>query len=285
MPPSPIQQFAIDAGALMDALRFGLVQQLLAGWFSLAGHNRKDVPTFVNFAVPSVLGGQKVVVELAHSYVAGQWGAAGMAAPALPTDRVATGLALRGVDPAVVYARPFVDVWSGLKNGVDLATAVDHGAVRIQELVHTDLQLAHDHAVRDMYSRATPRVGYRRVLVGATNCALCIIASTQHYRRGDLMPIHPHCNCKTEPAVGRFSGVLDAELVRSVHAEIAAKYGISDKAARRLDYRKVLLTRDHGEYGPTLTYSKDLFTGPDHLNRPAVKTPPRRGRPPGGKAL
>lgn len=222
-------------------------------------------------AVPSVLGTEYAVGELALSYLADIYADAGESFPArLRLDQTTGAYIRNGVPPAEVYARPFVDVWTALGD-LDLALeeAIQRGATRIEELVDTDLSLAHDWTVRDLIGQ-TRVVGYRRVLVGATNCALCIVASTQRYKSSQLKGIHPGCNCVVRPIFGEDDAphVLDGDLLQQVHAEIGLKFGVSDRAARKIDYRKILLTREHGEYGPTLTYSTDRFTGPDDLTRP-----------------
>lgn len=218
--------------------------------------------------VPSILGTEFAVGELSWTYLNDIYEEAGEPFPARLRLAETTGARVRnGTPPATVYARPFVDVWTALGDfDLDLEEALVRGETRINELVDTDLSLTHDWTVRDLIGQ-TRVVGYRRVLVGSTNCALCIVASTQRYRTGQLKGIHPGCNCVVRPIIGDDDAphVLDGDLLAQVHKEIAAKFGVSDRAARKIDYRKILLTREHGEYGPTLTYSTDRFTGPDDL--------------------
>lgn len=44
-------------------------------------------------------------------------------------------------------------------------------------------------------------IGYRRVLTGRS-CVFCAAAATKVYRRGDLMPLHAHCDCGVAPIYG-----------------------------------------------------------------------------------
>jgi hypothetical protein len=261
----------VEAGRLLDVLKAAAKAELLAVWQSLRSHHRSDVDTFVRTVVPSILGTEYAVGELAYSYMADIYEERGEPFPArLALDRTTGAVIRNGVPPATVYARPFVDVWTGLGDyELDLEEALHRGATRIDELVDTDLSLAHDWTVRDLMGQ-TRVTGWRRVLVGATNCALCIVASTQRYRTSRLKGIHPGCNCVVRPIFGEDDAphVLDGDLLEQVHKEIATKFGVSDRAARKIDYRKILLTREHGEYGPTLTYSTDRFTGPDDLVTP-----------------
>lgn len=53
-----------------------------------------------------------------------------------------------------------------------------------------------ESAVDELAARRV--VGYRRVLTGRS-CMLCAAAATRIYRRGDLMPLHAHCDCAVAP--------------------------------------------------------------------------------------
>lgn len=228
-------------------------------------------------------------------------------APApLDIDTV-TGRALRGVAPEDVYARPFAEIWRMLaeheamrgelleearQSGepVDevearlaeerpLTKAVAAGERRARLLGITDLELAEREAVRQVLV-TDPRTSeieyYRRVLTGDENCGLCVVASTQRYRKAELLPIHPGCDCVSEPLPpGQADGqVVDEQLLDAAHDAIKARFGISDRSGREIDYRKILLVREHGELGPVLTVAKHRFTDVDGLDIPA----PRRGR-------
>jgi hypothetical protein len=41
--------------------------------------------------------------------------------------------------------------------------------------------------------------------------------------------------------------------------------GQSDRGARAIDYRQILVTNDHGEIGPVLGFKGQRFTGPDDI--------------------
>ena len=104
--------------------------------------------------------------------------------------------------------------------------------------------------------------GFRRALNGPGDCALCVIASTQRYHAGDLLPIHPGCNCTVAP-LGPGEGVdqvIDPDLLERVHAQVEAMTGDVDRGARAPDYRKLMVVREHGEIGPVLTWKQHEFT-------------------------
>jgi hypothetical protein len=179
-----------------------------------------------------------------------------------------------------VYRRPFVEAWTGLAAGELLRTSIERGANRAASLAETDIQLASRQAGLNQRSANGNIVGYRRVLTGAENCALCAIASTQRYTRGQLKPIHPGCDCGEEPIYGDFDPgqVIDPEGLESVHEALVQQLGVSDRNARNAgigkfvqyedaqdlaDFTEIIVTREHGEYGPTLAWRDQAFTGPN----------------------
>ena len=64
--------------------------------------------------------------------------------------------------------------------------------------------------------------------------------------------------------------VIDGERLETVHAEVERFVGEADRGGRAPDYRKLIVSREHGELGETLTWLDDDFTGPNDLGRPAV---------------
>jgi hypothetical protein len=179
-----------------------------------------------------------------------------------------------------VYRRPFVEVYTALAGEQLLRTAVERGAARASSIAQTDIQLASRQAGFKQRQGNNNIVGYRRVLTGAENCALCAIASTQRYRRDNLKPIHPGCDCGEEPIYGNFDPgqVIDQGGLDSIHQALQQQLGVTDYQARdaqigklvqyedsqRLaDFTEIVVTREHGEYGPTLTWRDQRFTGPN----------------------
>lgn len=171
--------------------------------------------------------------------------------------------ALRGVAGVDVYARPGATLWTELSQGSGIDQASAAGRERLRKLAATGLQLAKTHTARRVMRLSPKRiVGYRRILVGRTNCALCIVASTARYRRGDLQPIHPGCDCSILPIWGEEDPgwVIDEDQLASVHETLQRELGGYSDSAREfttiedevLSYRDVLITRQHGEIGPVL---------------------------------
>ena len=123
------------------------------------------------------------------------YGLAGPPAPVEARPRDFTDETLRnGAGRGEVYRRPFVETWTGLAAGELLRTSIERGATRAAVLAETDVQLASRQSGFNQRGANGNIVGYRRVLTGSENCALCAIAATQRYTRGELKPIHPGCD-------------------------------------------------------------------------------------------
>lgn len=188
-----------------------------------------------------------------------------------------------------------------------LTAAVGDGERRLQSLALTDVELAVTHTVRERLADEPEVRFYRRVLTGAESCGLCVIASTQRYRKRDLLPIHPNCDCVVAPIIGEqdpgrvinstriaegaesqdenAAGVpvfdaddlIDADLLsQDVHEAIRETFGEVAFDARRIDYRKILLVERHGELGPVLTVARHKFTKRRIRDRDLAATDVRR---------
>lgn len=252
---------------LFSVLRASMIQQLFSIWFGLDDYRDQNIDGWLDLSLPLVQAAQETSSSATSTYIQMQLDVMGIEDLITPPDyALVTGPALRnGSQPHEVYSRPFKDVWGALSRGRDFYDAVGDGADRLRQLVETDIQLAHTHTAQNIFSRSKSILGSRRVPTGAHTCALCLIASTQFYRKETLMPIHPGCDCRVVPAVKEGSSQMDSELLERVHKAIEEQFGISDRAARKIDYRKITLVENHGEYGPTLTVAKYNFTGPKDL--------------------
>lgn len=250
-----------------------------AYWDSMPHYRASAVEDMIEAITPRVTAGQLRIADLTRAYLAQCAGELGwnVVLPPIDQDEIRGA---RGVDPRVVYRRPAVDVYTALAAGKPLPQAAAEGRLRLTQLIGGDMQLAKTHASRQSM-RGYPEEGqfYRRVLTGRENCALCVVASTQRYHRGDLLPIHPGCDCGVQPlppglAVNQ---VIDEDLLEQVHQVAADRLGVSDRGGRTPDYRKLLTVSEHGEYGPTLSWAQPKA-------KPKPKTgesePPKPPKPP-----
>lgn len=250
-----------------------------AYWDSLPHYRTSAVEDMIQAITPRVTAGQLRIADLTRAYLAQCARELGWKVVLPPIDQDEIRGA-RGVDPRIVYRRPAVDVYTALAAGKPLPQAAAEGRLRLTQLIGGDMQLAKVHASRQSM-RGYPAEGqfYRRVLTGRENCALCVVASTQRYYRGDLLPIHPGCDCDVQPlppglAVNQ---VIDEGLLEQVHQITADRLGVSDRGGRTPDYRKLLTVSEHGEYGPTLSWAQ-----PKAKPKPKAgeSEPPKPPKPP-----
>ncbi|MFE5332944.1 hypothetical protein ACFRCG_41830 [Embleya sp. NPDC056575] len=247
-------------------LRAGLLGYIGRAFMLRAAWNRPDAAWFATTVAPTVIGSQRYMATLTDRYIAAslaeQTGAAvDPVGVELPED-------LRGVPTRDVYERPYVQLWTDLKHGKPFDQALDEATRRATVLADTDLQMARTHASRAAMQGQPGAAGWKRVPTGPRNCLLCLVASTQRYRRQDLAAIHPQCHCIVEPIPGtRDPGqIIDPELLARVHQAVEDAGLKADRGGRNPDYRQLIVTNTHGELGPVLSRRDQQFTGPDDLN-------------------
>jgi hypothetical protein len=237
-------------------LRQTVVDRLEQVWIARGGLTDSDLAAFVAVAVPIIESGQRQMAALTDAQltylIANQ-----LDRPVEPVGVAAGVTAARGVPTAEVYARPVIEARTAKAPGVSRAAAVEAGRRRLWHIATTDLQLARTHQAVATMGFHDQVVGYRRELRGSENCPLCVVASTQRYRRQDLMPIHPGCDCGVVPIVGdrdpgriinreryeqaKRDGVID-DITRSRQGSTKALRRQADNAQRRADAARVELS-------------------------------------------
>lgn len=259
--------------AQVAAIRERVVVFARTLWEATAQLRDADVDRLVARLVPVVQGGQVQVANITSAYVRRLAELEGIVPVSVPVDR-ATIVGYRGVPPEDVYRRPAVTAYTALSQGKSFQEARAEGMARLVSIVSSDVQQARNRQARAAYSSS----GFDytvRTLSGAENCALCVIASTQRYRLSGLMPIHPGCDCgERGVTAGRDPGqIIDPDLLEATHAQIESKLGYTDRGAHDLligktdsqarpisDFTDLLVTHEHGELGPTLSWRSDRFT-------------------------
>jgi hypothetical protein len=236
--------------------------------FAQLGNWRDDaVEDYLRSVLPVVAAGQNQISNLARAFYASAaeyYGQPFTNRP-IPTGSVNTQ-AVRGTPAADVYSRGFLATRFELSKGKSLDQAVKMGASRIYNIARTDMQLAKTNTGLFVRGNNDNIVGYSRILSGAENCALCYVASTQRYTRGDLLPIHPGCDCGEMPIYGNSDPgqVIDEANLEATHDAVASRFGRAARDGREIDYRQIMI-RQHGEIGPVLTVRGQNFTGPSEV--------------------
>ena len=212
----------------------------------------------VSMFVPAVEAAQLQVASLTSVFLAARTGSEPLPVSPSVTSR-------RGVPPDVVYSRPVIAARTAISQGKPFGAAMDAGFRRLESLAATDVQLAKTfQADRSLQDAGV--TFYRRVPQGPRTCALCLIASTRRYRTGNLLDIHPGCNCTVDVLDSDFGEaddfVINEDLLEATHAKVEEFTGLQDRGGRAVDYRKLLIEHEHGELGPVIAWRGQQFTGP-----------------------
>lgn len=222
---------------------------LTQSWLGLGSWDRENIEEFVAGVVPAVNAGEDLTALLTDSYLAeAMTEITGQIVLPQGTPPMQN---LRQVPNEEVYARPFVDVWTQLKNGESFDVALERGLDRLLRLGEDDLTLAYREATRISLG-ANGVAFYRRVIrpeLSGAVCGLCVAASGQRYKSDKLMPIHTHCRCAVMPIIdGADPGrEINGQDIDSLYRE-ASKNG---RTAKELSNTKFVL-QEHGELGPML---------------------------------
>lgn len=266
--------------AAVAQVRARVLAYVERAWRGLGRYDRGDIERFVELILPQIAGGQVTTASLTDAYLAQlERTVLGSAARTVGVDAASVLTeALRGVPAAEVYQRAGVTVWRSLADGVPYERAVERGLERALSMASTDLQLAKTHTARAVMAPNEKIARYRRSLTGGRSCGLCVVSATKVYRKQDLQPIHPGCDCGVLPIFfDRDPGlVVDPDLLDGVQARIEERFGAFNSGAREipgvskpngkpLQYRDVLITHEHGELGPILGVRGQQFTGPNDI--------------------
>lgn len=242
-------------------LRDQTLRRIEQAWTQLPAYNQGNVEDFLSVMMPILAAGQIATATLAAGYLAVQASALrGVPAVPAPVDTEKVTAPRDGVSPEETYRRPFVTVWTELKNGTPYSTAVKHGLDRLKHTAGIDLQLAKTIQADTSLTHSGASF-YRRTLTGAESCRMCIVAATQRYRVGSLAPIHSGCDCGVEelPAGEKPGQIIDPGLYEAV-------MGVAPSGSRTEMMSDIIRVEQHGETGPTLTLVGQRWTGPAALD-------------------
>jgi hypothetical protein len=159
---------------------------------------------------------------------------------------------IRGGRPATeVYERSIVEARRMVSDGAPVDRAMNAGKVRAASTAQTDVIAANREAVGA--GRRPWVVGYRRVLTGKS-CALCATASTQRYRKAELAPIHPRCDCDVAEIYGDSDpgAIINQQLLDDLKRDGGSNYW----------KRNDIIVDEHGTIRRTkIEYPRDPDTG------------------------
>ena len=223
------------------------------GWYS--GRLVADITAQV---ATRLAAGQVGVASLTDAYLA--------RATSFVLGKVVTGTGVPSVmgqtlrmgvkDHEEVYARVAAEYRWQRHLGLTDSQALSAATVRAQEMVGTDLGLAHQHQIR-RFNQSRNITRYRRVIRSEKSCGLCVAASDRIYSKSDLLPIHSRCRCgviavtaNTDPG-----SQLNDDTLRELYAAAGSTTGPALKKVQ-------VEVFEHGELGPQLRVAGQHIRGP-----------------------
>jgi hypothetical protein len=174
------------------------VTTALRAWDKFGGLTDAERARFVGVVAPVVEQAMRSAEQMVDAYLFAVVRSAGEIAPDVSRE---TFVYRQGVDLTDSYARPIIVARVAVANGATYAQAITAGRARVTQLADTDPMLAARHRAREIMASVPRIVGYRRVPDGGA-CQRCLLAATQRYHVGDLMPVHAHCHCTVAPIMG-----------------------------------------------------------------------------------
>lgn len=186
----------------LNVIRSTTAARAAAVWDAMpavTGDGVDDV--FVEALAPVIQGGIDATTALTDAYIAAAINLGTQDGVEVLGVTANTIGGLRGVDDRTVLRRPMVQMWKALSDGTPFNEARNAARARVEEMASTTVQLSMKDTA-EAYAGDKRVKGWKRTLTG-NSCGLCAIASTQRYRRPNLMPIHGHCDCGIAPIVGK----------------------------------------------------------------------------------
>lgn len=244
-------------GRQYDEIRSELGRVVQRLWRLTGGPSDENLEQWLAAVLPTVAAAERTTVTLVALYLdllSNQWGID--LKPSISAGDI-IGTQLRGVEPVDVYRRPIITVRNQLAAGKSLVEATKIGGQRAVSTAQTDVVLTHRAAAGQAFESLGFKY-FRRVLTGKS-CDLCQAASTQRYKTGQLLPIHPHCDCRVMPIYEQNDpgSIINSDVL----ATPAVQAAIADRTRRRV------AQREHGELGPVLVAAAQNFTGPGDLGQ------------------
>jgi hypothetical protein len=232
-------------------------------FLKLGSWRDEDIQRYAGAMIPEMDNAKRTMANYTSSYYGKVAGLDGKKLKKLsvPATKLVTENLRNGTTADMVWERPFKEMWGSLKKGNNFTDSLNLGAARANSIARTEMQLAKREAGLYVRNGNSNIVGYLRTLSGAENCGMCYLASTQRYNRGDLLPIHPGCDCGETPIFGDtdVGQIIDDERLNATHEAVAERFGQFDTGGREIDYRKITI-HNHGELGPYLGVKGQKFT-------------------------
>jgi len=228
--------------AELKRTRDAVANALRLHWHALPDYRDAQVQNFTERVVPIVEAGQRRAVAMTDAYMSNVLGVRPVGLQA--TDLVGPG-ARRGIDPHVVYARPFTTVWTSIAT-IGFDAAVAKGLSRLMSTGDMDVALSARNASM-AYAQQSDRVaGFMRVADPGC-CDFCQSINGVKVASESAAPLHNRCGCTVEP----------------IEVGSPAAYGFQTFSPGSVFGDSLI--EEHGELGPVITNKHNQFTGESQL--------------------
>jgi hypothetical protein len=212
---SALAEAHIEAQARLRRIVASTVEQ---AWRRLPGYDRENLDEWTRTVVPMVMAGERASVNLTNAYLARALERQPLGIN--PDELIGSNLR-DGIPPAEVYSRPFVTVWTALKEGKPYEDAVKAGLARAVGSVAIDIQMAMRSASDAIEQLDDGIYGYQRV-ADAGACTFCQTVDGAYVKSAAAMPLHNNCGCGLEPltAPHRLASKLPSGVAVHQHGEL-----------------------------------------------------------------
>lgn len=249
-----------------DALKLQLSQAVIAMYAGVNFYSATEVTAAAQSAAAASQVQTAQQAGLAAAYVA--FVSSLITGENLPTPTLVLPALRNGADMTDVFSRPAKTFRRLRSEGVDPAEAFRQSMLQAAQISDLNMTLAQREAYQATFARLESQAGitgYRRIvhpeLAKSGSCGLCIVASDNVYHTAQLLPIHGNCNCTVLPIVGQ----IDPGNSLNNHT-LGDFYAAAGDSTFGEDLKKTrYVVNEHGEYGPTLGFEGQAFTGPDDL--------------------
>lgn len=197
----------------LTAVQAATVNLVGEAWDTFGGLDDDALRRFASAAAVIVDGAKEQTATLAAGYMSANDAIVGEVSGFVPRTPVIRD----GVPTVDVYARSIVEARVRISRGATFDQAMVAGRSRATGTAMTDVSLVNKATMEEAVPLRPWVVGYRRVLTGKS-CGFCARASTQRYRRPNLMPLHFRCDCDVAEIYGRGDPgqVINRDLNRAI---------------------------------------------------------------------
>lgn len=164
-------------------------------WADLPGYDRRNVDEWLSRVLPIVATAQRTSVAFTEAFLAQALERRPLGVN--PNELIGAGVR-NGAEPAEVYRRPFVTLWSKLGEGLLFEEASAAALSRATSTAGMDVQLSMRATANAVQEADDGIFGFTRAADPGA-CQFCSEVDGAYVKSADAMPLHNNCGCGLEP--------------------------------------------------------------------------------------